>query len=575
MGYLGRQAELGGKAKVQGRLRRYLELLNTAQSRCIVNLMNAKLSKIRVFLLLGAATTASFGQGGSTLTNPSVSSPVGTGTVPVTMYRSGLVASPDPIDPTSNMVVTGNVGGGKYFRGVVPYNAISDFGGALGSGTLDSFLRMSTVPQNYYGGGIAPFYSQTGTVTRIVPGTNMVIVPPSSKIRTEQDESLRQRSILFSQTQANAAARSGSLGPAGVRLPPTSTEQVEPYLPLGIDQDQVQREKARERLRAQQKLLDERLKDAAEDVNGLEQLVGQRQTVKSSLKSGSEDSYSQLPQTPLEPASVLKPQRPQAPGPVSPQEQPQKIDVYEKMLAEYEQAKKAYEEHLDQSRRAEQQAEPDVNMPGRKPAARERQYEQPERITSTPAPVSEEQPAEKEPLSELEVLARTRRVLSERQTFAVYSQDKFNRHMRAAEEYMQQGKYYLAADAYRLASIYKPLDPLAYAGQSHALFAAGEYLSSALYLSRAIEMFNGYVDFKIDIVTMIGDMDTVEKRIADIKAWIELSSAPELEFLLAYVYMQLDRLDKASEAINAAYERMPDVPAVGLLRAAIERRQSQ
>jgi len=537
--------------------------------------MDAKLSKIRIFLLLGAATAASFGQAGSSLTNPSISSPVGTGTVPVTTYRSGLVASPDPIDPMGNLIVTGNVGGGRHFRGVVPYNAISDFGGVLGSGTLDSFLRTSTVPQNYYSGGVTPFYSQTGTVTRVVPGTNMVIMPPSSKVRTQRDESLRQGSILLGQAEASAAARSGYLGPAGLRLPPTSTEQVEPYLPLGIDEEQVQREQTRERQRAQQKLAYERLRLAAEDVNGLERFAGQQQTTKSSLKSGPEYSYSQLPQTPPEPASALEPQTPQGPGPVSPQEQPEKVDVYDKMLAEYEQAKKAYEEYLAQLPQAKEQAAPEVNMPGREPAASEEQYEQPERITSTPAPASGQKPAKKEPSSELEVLARTGRVLSERQTFAAYSQDKFNQHMRAAEGYMQQGKYYLAGDAYRLASIYKPLDPLAYAGESHALFAAGEYLSSALYLSRAIEMFNGYVDFKIDIVAMIGDMDTVEKRIADIKAWIELSSAPELQFLLAYVYMQLDRLDNASQAIGAAYERMPDVPAVGLLKAAIERRRSQ
>ena len=140
---------------------------------------------------------------------------------------------------------------------------------------------------------------------------------------------------------------------------------------------------------------------------------------------------------------------------------------------------------------------------------------------------------------------------------------------------MKQGKYYQAANSYSLASIYKPQDPLAYAGRSHALFAAGEYLHSSLYLRRAIEMFNGYADFKIDIVTMIGSMDMVEKRIADLKQWIELSNAGELRFLLAYIYMQLGRLEQASEAINTAYKKMPNDPAVSVLKAAIERRLNQ
>ena len=71
-------------------------------------------------------------------------STVGMGTVPQTTFRSGLVKTPNPIDRSSNLVVTGNVGGGKHFRGPVPYNAISDFGGTLGSSTLDSFLRRSS-----------------------------------------------------------------------------------------------------------------------------------------------------------------------------------------------------------------------------------------------------------------------------------------------------------------------------------------------------------------------------------------------------------------------------------------------
>src|SRR4030042_1032326 len=129
--------------------------------RHVVGIMKAEMSKICMFLLPGVVAAACFAQAGGSVTNPTPSSPVGTGTVPVTAYRSGLVSSPNPIDDTGNLIVTGNVGGGKHFRGVVPYNAISDFGGALGSGTLDNFLRYSTIPENYYSGGLTPFYSQT------------------------------------------------------------------------------------------------------------------------------------------------------------------------------------------------------------------------------------------------------------------------------------------------------------------------------------------------------------------------------------------------------------------------------
>ncbi len=534
--------------------------------------MRTEVSKIWALLIFSLVATV-FAQNGSTLTNPSVGSPVGTGTVPVTTYRNGLVTSPNPIDRTSDMVVTGNVGGGRNFQGYLPYNAISDFGGPLGSGTLDDFLRRSTVPQNYYSGGVAPFYSQTSTVTYIVPGTNMVVVPPSEKIRTDRHELMLNTEVgvrpnLENYNQQNYYTNLNKFG-----YLPMEAEQAELNL-SPREEYQAEKERWQERYQKQQEQFTEQLRELRKDTEEFQQrLSGENQEVKPSIKPDSKTSYEQALEITEKPQELLEPELPGLPKQPFEQErpQPEKVDVYEKMLQEYEEIQKAKEELFPGAEEEPaEQTDSQEALPGTGLSGRKLEYKQPSRIT--PAPEAAPQPDEKRPTSELEFMARAQRVLSERQTFAVYSQDKFNRYMHAAEQYMQQGKYYMAADAYSLASIYKPLDPLAYAGRSHALFAAGDYLSSALYLSRAIEMFNGYVDFKIDIVAMIGDMDTVEKRIADIKEWIELSSAPELQFLLAYIYMQLDRLDKASEAVNAAYEKMPDVPAVGLLKAAIEKR---
>jgi tetratricopeptide (TPR) repeat protein len=157
-------------------------------------------------------------------------------------------------------------------------------------------------------------------------------------------------------------------------------------------------------------------------------------------------------------------------------------------------------------------------------------------------------------------------------SFAAYSDDKFNRHIRAAENYMKQGKFYRAADAYTLATIYKPNDPLGYAGKSQALFAAGEYMSSALFLARALEIFPEYAELKIDLVGMIGDKDTVENRILEAREWLDRSQSAELEFLLSYVYYQMDRLEFARKAIESAAKKMPDSPAVLALKKAIDER---
>jgi len=540
--------------------------------------MRIKTLKTRALSLAIILVNAALAQNGTSLNNPNVRNPVGPATVPSTVYRSGLYASPNPIDRSSDLVVTGNVGGGRQFQGYLPYNAISDFGGTLGSGTLDDFLRRSTIPQDYYNGGIAPFYSQTGTVTYIVPGTNMVIMPPSTKIRTQQVESLGTGPATFGlQQEEYPSSTTDLLGLNRSRFFPIDTDKLEQYKYLS-EEEQAEKEKERQIYQQQYNELTEQLKGLSQEADELKQRLDMQSVTKEpSTETGPQISFNQELEPVNKPQEPLEPEQPGLPEqPLTPQQmlQQQQADVYEKMLAEYEQAQEAQKELSPESEHPEEQtetgkAEPEFNLSGRK-----LKYE-PAPVTPAPEGKPKLQPEEEKPMTELEIHARARRILSERQTFAAYSQDKFNQYMRAAERYMQKGKYYLAADSYTLASIYKPSDPLSYAGRSHALFAAGEYLSSALYLSRAIDLFNGYVDFKIDIVTMIGDMDTVEKRIADIKEWIELSNAAELQFLLAYIYMQLDRLDKASEAINAAYEKMPDVPAVGVLKAAIEKRLNQ
>jgi tetratricopeptide (TPR) repeat protein len=176
-----------------------------------------------------------------------------------------------------------------------------------------------------------------------------------------------------------------------------------------------------------------------------------------------------------------------------------------------------------------------------------------------------------EKISEADLAAaRAEAILGPFKTFASFSENKFNQNMRAAEMYLKQGRYYRAADAYTLASLYKPNDPLAYAGKSHALFASGEYMSSALFLSRALRIFPDYAALKIDLVSMVGSRDTLESRVADVEEWLKRSGAPELQFLLAYVYNQMDRPQRAKEAIDVAFEKMPDDPAVIALKKAIE-----
>jgi len=85
-----------------------------------------------------------------------------------------------------------------------------------------------------------------------------------------------------------------------------------------------------------------------------------------------------------------------------------------------------------------------------------------------------------------------------------------------------------------------------------------------------MEALPEYASRKVDIVEAIGDRDKIESRIADAEQWLKRSGAPELEFLLSYMYYRLGRLPQARQAINEAVEKMPESTAAAALKKAIE-----
>ncbi len=186
-------------------------------------------------------------------------------------------------------------------------------------------------------------------------------------------------------------------------------------------------------------------------------------------------------------------------------------------------------------------------------------------------------------LSQADLSARARRIRGPHTSPESYSEAKFNQHLQTAQGHLKAGRYYAAADSFALASIYK-LDPgeagsdpvqagglaLCFAGRGHALFAAGEYISSALFLSRALKIAPEYARTKIDLADMLGGQNKLESRIADIKDWLGRSDSAQLEFLLGYVYYRTGRLGQAKQAIEGACEKMPESSAVNAVKKAID-----
>jgi tetratricopeptide (TPR) repeat protein len=186
-------------------------------------------------------------------------------------------------------------------------------------------------------------------------------------------------------------------------------------------------------------------------------------------------------------------------------------------------------------------------------------------------------------LSQADISAKAKRIRGPHTSPESFSEAKFNQHIQAAQGHLKAGRYYAAADSFALASIYK-LDPgetgsdtaqagglaLCFAGRGHALFAAGEYISSALFLSRALKIAPEYARTKIDLAGMLGGENKLESRIADIKDWLGRSSSGQLEFLLGYVYYRTGRLGQAKQAIDSAYTKMPQSSAVIAVKKAID-----
>jgi len=173
-------------------------------------------------------------------------------------------------------------------------------------------------------------------------------------------------------------------------------------------------------------------------------------------------------------------------------------------------------------------------------------------------------------LSQAEISAEAKRIMGPHSSLESLSESKFNQHIRDAEEYLKAGGYYHAASSFSLALVYQADNPRALAGRGHTLLAAGEYVSSALFLSRALAVSPEYLQMKVDLVTILGGETKLAGRIADIEQWLARSGSSQLQFLLGYVYYRTGQLQRAKQAINAAYEKTPESPAVEVMKITID-----
>jgi tetratricopeptide (TPR) repeat protein len=461
---------------------------------------------------------------------------VGSPTVPPSASQGGLTPNPNSRGINAgNDIVSGNVGGGREFRGIMPYGSSSYFQGAQGAGTgsgaMESFIRRSAgspYSSDRSPGAAQPYYSPYRSVSSLnsrgsdgYKSSSALQIPQMSPIKKPSDFGLVPLEDARKLQQKNEPMRPQTVEPAA-----QNSFLYGSYRPLSstpLEMEQYISGQIRTKL------------------NPIEQQAQSEEKRSSSLETATQTAEPK--KHVFEPAA--KPGQPGEPTTLS---EPGLLSAQDrreiaKVPSVFDQMQKTVNDEFGKTLKkttAELRGATEANQPS-------------EPNTQT-------------------IMAKA--IVGYSTTFATKATDRFNELMKAAEEYIKQKQYYKAADAYSLAAIYQPNNPLPYAGKSHALFGAGEYMSSAYFLSRAIEVFPDYTRFKIDLAAMFDDKDLLEKRTVDISQWQEKTGSPELQFLLAYIYLETDRLEMAQRMVNGALVNMPQSQSLQTLdkviRLAIE-----
>jgi hypothetical protein len=396
---------------------------------------------------------------------------------------------------TGNDIVTGNVGGMKYFHGVVPYGSTyysSRFADDLGTSSVSNFLRRSSEPivMDRSPGRVASYYDPRQTVTSF------------------------QKSDGVSMFSPTPPAGQGRANPYATPLASLPMENPYRQRPLSSNNQELE-------------LLLSRQAELKESAN-----LEAAQRVQESYKLKSIFDQTLTPE-----------------------------EIQE--VRDAEAAKKAEEQARQEQKLLEELDKKPLQTLPEEPA-----QSQKEKTEQTPAVIEKLDQDLQKALESLEP-DEGRKILGEHKTFRSLAEAKFDAYMKTAEGFLQEGLFYKAADTFALAAVWKPQDGRGYAGQSFALFAAGEYMSSAYYLSRAFELDPNLASAKVDLAALIGDRDVYENRVVEMTTWQQRGGSGELAFLMAYVLWQDNKPEPARRAMEDAAKSMPDSRAVAALKNVI------
>jgi tetratricopeptide (TPR) repeat protein len=146
-----------------------------------------------------------------------------------------------------------------------------------------------------------------------------------------------------------------------------------------------------------------------------------------------------------------------------------------------------------------------------------------------------------------------------------FARRKVDGYFSEGRQFMHEGKFYQAITALDMALIYGPNDAKLYQAKSYALVAAGELMSAAFYLDRAITLSPETVITPGDIKEFFPDAGQLQKHIETIDYWAKQSGNAMLSFLKGYMLYQAGQAEAAGKVLTEAFEGRQQSQAVKLL----------
>jgi len=493
-----------------------------------------------------------------------------------------------------NLIITGNVTGGRAFRGYSPIRDSSQLLLDLPSSTLSNFVRDSVGVNDVLAGRTfepRPYFDPQQTVTNVGaiqaglnrPGTS---VPRSTSLVPRMDRSLPPAPLLavpapgvqpvpqgdrllvkpFSAASASPAGQAAAVNPqllgsplfarnpnlatqAQTGLTPysagaqfESARSVVPSMtasPAGVSPPAGSRTDSSTPQARRTSLGSEPL--GAGRV-GAESLAEPMEGAPAASASPGIEIAAPEPAAPSGPQAGPAPAAPPAPAPpAGAQTFLSGADTFQDMLNAL-----AFRQRLEQLRRtgrAEQTAGPQAPGASQEPAPT------PRAVAPTTRRADADLAARRERVREF--FAKPIR------TFVGTAPTALNERLRQAETLLAKGQYFRAAGAYEIAHTLDPANPLPLLGRAHALIAAGQYLSAVNDLRRAILRFPDVARFRLDLRAFIPDAKLLEIRRADLEKVLQTREDYRLRFLLGYIEMHTGLEEFGLENLRRAAAAAP------------------